>query len=104
MPEVLWTAAARAADTHGVWAVSRALRVNYESLKGRVERLPSRGPSSQTRFVELDPASWIAGTPASTVVIELSRPDGATLTVRLQGQGTPDLTELARAFWAHDER
>jgi hypothetical protein len=103
MPDALWTAAARAADTHGVWAVSRALRVNYDSLKERVERLSAGDQSSAARFVELDAASLIVGAQTPAVVIELSRRDGAMLTVRLQGESTQaDLTELAREFLDYD--
>ncbi len=103
MPKALWRAAAAVGQDHGLWAVSQALRVNYESLKKRVEQMsPSELPAA-AGFVELDAAQLVSrpGQTAMTV-IELMSEDGAKLTVRLEGQEAPDVSALARAFWERD--
>jgi hypothetical protein len=102
MPEPLWEAAVASARQHGVWAVSRALRVNYQSLRSRVEGLAGGergGASAATSFVELDGAQ-VLGTPErGATTLELARPDGARLTIRLEGRGDLDLAGLVEAFW-----
>ena len=103
MSEDLWDAAASVANQHGLWLVSRALRVNYAGLKRRVHAKATRSPKTQppTSFVEV-PASTLLGqaAPRSTVV-EVCRPDGAKLTVRLEGHGAIDIPALTAAFWQH---
>ena len=103
MPEALWAAAATAARAHGLWAVSRALRVNYESLKARVQKMSSREPAAAAGFVELDAAQLVSRAgDAVTTVIELSSGDGAKMMVRLEGQDAPDVSDLAQAFWERE--
>lgn len=102
MPEALWEAAVAAAREHGVWAASRALRVNYQSLRSRVESLADgkRGEGSATvGFIELDGAQVLGAPEREAATLELSRPDGARLTIRLEGRGALDLLALAEAFW-----
>jgi len=102
MPEELWAAAVSAAREHGIWAVSRALRVNYESLRSRVQGRARRGraaTSGASGFVELDGAQVLGAAEGGTATLELSRPDGASLTIRLEGCGAVDLSALAEVFW-----
>jgi hypothetical protein len=102
MPGELWEAAVAAARDHGIWAVSRALRVNYESLRSRVEGKPRTGrgeASGAVGFVELDGARALGAPEREAATVELSRPDGARLTMRLEGRGALDLLGLAEAFW-----
>ncbi len=102
MPGALWEAAASVAQEHGLWAVSRGLRVNYESLKQRVERAAKTGRSSAAGFVELDAAQLIGRSERVATVLELSSGDGAKLTVRLEGHDDLDVPALAAAFWQRD--
>lgn len=54
MPAELWEAAATLAETMGVFPVSKALKINYQSLKRR-SAPPSSGPASHrvpSKFVE----------------------------------------------------
>ncbi len=97
MPEDLWDAAARLAREHGLWFVSRTLRVSYESLKQRARREP-RPQTSESGFVEISPVA-LPNPDSGAAVIELSSPGGARLTVRLEGRGTLDVEALATAFW-----
>jgi len=99
MPEPLWEAAVAAAREDGVWRVSRALGVNYQSLRSRVEGLAGEergGANGVPGFVELDGVLGVSGREATT--LELSRPDGSRLTIRLEGRGGLDLPTLAEAF------
>ncbi len=99
MPDELWEAAATVAREHGLWAVSRALRVNYESLKQRVGRAREATGASAAGFVELDAAQLIGRGEGATSVLELSSADGAKLLVRLEGHDTLDVPALVAAFW-----
>ena len=100
MPEDLWSAAAAVAREHGLWFVSRCLRVNYESLKRRVGTAAQEA-GSVAGFLELPAGPLVGQSAPPTTVLELTRVDGAKLTVRLEGHGAPDVPALATAFWQH---
>ncbi len=102
MPEPLWTLAANLAAHHGVAQVSRFLRLDYYSLKERVqpaERQAITAPESRSTrptFVELP--SWTA--PAvSECSIELEHPRGQRMRIHIRGAELPDLGALTRTFW-----
>lgn len=99
MPEPLWRAAVALAREHGVYATSRGLRVNYDSLKARVEAAgkPMKGLAST--FVELSDGLAIGATPAGSVV-ELAGPSGEKLLIRMTGGGELDVAGLCREFWS----
>lgn len=97
MPEDLWAAAAAVAREHGVWSVSRALGVNYESLKQRVGSASE--DTGAAGFVEVSPGVLFGEASAQTTVVELSSGGGARLMVRIEGQAPLDLSALAAAFW-----
>jgi len=110
IPEPLWALAVELADKHGLHPTAAALRLDYYSLKKRVEQARSPGPA----FIELGPVPPIgAVSPATTggggrpgdapcasgeCVIELE--DGAgRMRVILKGYDAPDVAALARGFW-----
>lgn len=120
MPEELWAEAVALAEGAGPYCISRAVGVNYESLRARLERarpeavveseagavgfveIPSallktddvvRKTGSQTGRSPVNPASE----PMTTV--ELCAADGARLTVRLLGCSRVDVVGLAESFW-----
>jgi len=104
MPEELWGAAASLARAHGLWAVSRALRVNYECLKRRCGQVGARRRGDgrvarRANFVELAATQVSGPTEPTGPVLELSRVDGAKLTIRLAGCDALDVSALAGAFW-----
>ena len=99
MPQTLWEAAAAVARDHGLWFVSRALRVNYESLKKRAGSPPEKY-RSVAGFVELPHGSLVGQPAPTTTVLELSSGD-ATLTLRLEGHDAVDVPALVDAFWEH---
>jgi hypothetical protein len=97
MPEELWAAAVAVAREHGVWFVSRTLRLNYASLRQRLGPPPGDGVAG---FVEVPPGALVgAMAPAATAVVELWSKDGARMTVRVEGRGPLDVPALVEAFW-----
>lgn len=100
IPESLWAAAVKMADTFGVSLTANALRVDYYSLKKRFEEGGSGAASPETgglpTFLEL-PAPMRIGSCECTV--ELENADGAKMRVHLKGVETPDLVALSRSFW-----
>ncbi len=129
MPEGLWASAVLLAGEHGVYRIAKAVGVNYESLRDRLERdgtLPGSALESSGGFVELPSAplasigserssavpieSGAAGCAARLTggsgqqgaMVELTAADGARLTVRLQACGAMDLMSLAKDFWGRN--
>jgi hypothetical protein len=99
IPESLWASAVKAARIYGINRTARALRVDYYSLKERVENEASspRVSRSGTRapFLELaGPA--IAST--CECLLELEDVPGAKMRVHLKGIEVPDLAALIRSF------
>jgi hypothetical protein len=101
IPPRLWALAVEHARVAGVHCTARRLRLNYYSLKQRVESVGAvraldapPGPA----FVEVvtsprPPAG------ASECVLELADARGATLRIVLKGAGLPDLATLSQLFW-----
>ena len=103
MPEDLWNAAVSVARVHGAYRASRMLRVNYESLKGRLQLSAARPGDGETRpggFVELSAEQLVGAAGHPATVVELSDVDGARLTIRLGGSEGLDVVGLANAFWS----
>jgi hypothetical protein len=107
MPEELWDAAVEAARELGLWSVSQALRVNYESLKSRLHAArptsrdaPTTGHDSG--FVECSVQDLLGAGPApdSGTVLELTSSTGTRLVVRLAPHDRLDLAALARSLWS----
>ena len=99
MPKALWSAAVDLAETHGVGAISRWLRLDYYSLKRRVEGTPARQAAEvedgETAFVELKVADGVVD---DSRTIEFIDTDGAMMTVRGYPSSDLDLAALAGAF------
>jgi hypothetical protein len=83
----------------GVHATARRLRLNYYSLKQRVESAGRPGATGTPAFVELVPAV-LRPAGAAECLIELEDPRGATMRILLKGTEAPDLAALSRAFWS----
>ncbi len=101
MPEDLWLEAAAMARDHGVTRVSRALRIDFASLKKRTGSSPScssPGPRVESGFVELEVSSSSPETDHPAAVVSLSRRDGSRLVVELWHSHPLDVVGLARAF------
>ena len=100
IPESLWTSAVKMAIAYGINRTARALRVDYYSLKERVEsEAPSSSASERSTsstFVELT-APVIAST--CECLVELEDVAGAKMRIHLKGVEVPDLAALSRNFW-----
>ena len=102
MPEPLWTFAANLAARYSVAQVSRFLRLDYYSLKERVqpeERHPirvSESRSSGPTFIEL---LSLTAPAVSECSIELEHPRGQRMRIHVRGAALPDLAALTRTFW-----
>jgi hypothetical protein len=101
IPTRLWALAVEHAREAGVHATARRLRLNYYSLKQRVEGARrSRAPSvsAAPAFVEV----VTAGLPPAGVsecVIDLADARGATMRIALKSPTVPDLAALSQVFW-----
>jgi len=127
IPEALWASAVKAAGRHGLNPTARALRLDYYSLKKRVEAFPrelpgrtagSRDGSDGQPLVRPGPrlrgsgpkrssrsaaafVEWPALVPACSpeCIVELEDPRGAKMRVHLKGVQAPDWAALSRTFW-----
>jgi hypothetical protein len=110
IPSRLWAAAVTMAKTYGLNRTARALRLDYYSLKKRVEQavgddhgfavVPASMPegSAAATFVELTPPS-LPSTYDCTV--ELENASGIKMRVHLKSFEAPDLAALSQGFWNH---
>jgi hypothetical protein len=109
MPEPLWAEVVALARTHGVYRISQALRVSYDSLKLRVARAPKSkskprpAPSGARRagapsFVELAAPPALGVAQATGAVVEVVDCSGTKLTIRLPAGASVDVAAVMRAF------
>jgi hypothetical protein len=100
IPPNLWQAAVALSEEYSIYHLSKALRVNYTTLKKKVgsANLPEEGPSEilPARFIELPaPAPLL---PEST--IEMIKTNGSVMRMNVKGATCSDLVELGKAFLA----
>ena len=104
MPEELWADAVSLARSHGIAPIARALRLDYGSLKKRVERSPESEPGdteSLGRFIEIDPRHLVPEQEPHGAVVELLDAEGTKLVVRLSDRESLDVPALVAAFRQH---
>lgn len=94
IPERLWSAAASAARSHGVHAVSRALRVEHSKLRQRVEKTGPRGGVAASSFIELDvePAAGVG------CIVELEKSNGSRMRICVRDGAAVDWSRMKEAF------
>ena len=95
MPAALWAAAVALVRQHGLYPTARALRVDYGSLKKRMDAAGAGRDPSPT-FVEL-PAARPTGLGAC--VIELEGPRGGRMRIEGPGATLADLVALTQVAW-----
>jgi hypothetical protein len=103
IPERLWASAVKLAVTHGLHPTASTLRLDYYSLKQRVERAAvahsARDAERMPSFVEL-------ATPCASElrewVIDLENNAGARMRIHVKGGGALDVVALGRSFWRHE--
>lgn len=99
IPEDLWALAVGLAREYGLYKTVRTLRLDYYSLKKRLDAPSSDGTSGEkpiSSFVELLP-SKLSSSPEC--IVELEDAGGAKMRIHLKGADVPDLATLSRSFW-----
>ena len=99
MPEPLWTLTVNAARQHGPARVARFLRLDYNSLKKRIENREQDSSATSVAmptFIELPP---LPVGPVSECTIELELPRGRKMRIHIKGVPMPDVTALSRTLW-----
>ena len=104
IPDSLWAGAVEMAEAYGVCQAARVLRLDYNSLKRRLEedradRAHAIKGKPAAAFVELavpGPAAF------GECTVELEDASGAKMRIHLQGVEVPDLVALCRSFRAFE--
>ena len=92
IPESLWELAVRLASTYGLHRTTRALKLDYYSLKKRVEAAAHREKNASA-FLELPPV------PVSVQECVIECEDGAVrLRVHLKGYNAAEIATVGRSF------
>jgi len=117
MPAELWEAAVALAGRYGVYPTAQGLTVDFGGLKRRVEKAalssspeiqacsiaptltPGTAPSETFQFVEIDTSQVMEVSRLPKISVELSTPDGAKMTLRMEGGTGVDAIGLAGTFW-----
>ena len=97
IPEGVWRRAARAVGTHGLNAVSRALRLDYYQLK----RCAGRGEAQRAGspvFVELSAGEGQRTEAGVACVVELEKGNGTRLRICVRDAATVDWGKVKEAF------
>lgn len=104
IPEGLWTAAVQLAAEHGIHRTARALRLNSQSLRRRVEATVghgSPGKEAAASFWELAPPSArVRASGVGECIVEVEAADGRKLRVHWTGAAVPDLAALIGRVWS----
>ena len=98
IPAELWSQAADLGTRFGVSRTARALRVDYYSLKKRVDVVPRLEVEEEMpppNFVEI-----LATPPSGTTecLVEFESSGGSRMRIQVKGARRPDLAELSRLF------
>lgn len=101
VPQELWAAAVEVAGLQGVYAASRATRLNYQSLKDRMGRAAETRATRSPTFIEVAMPAVTARDEASRTVIELDRA-GERLRVEVTRTSAVDVVSMAHAFWSRE--
>jgi hypothetical protein len=98
IPELVWQGAVRAAKRHGVYPVCKALNLDYNCLRNRMEESRKR---RQTRM-ELIPAFVEVKPEASSAdpgcVVELEKGNGTRLRICAKAASTVDWNKIKEVF------
>jgi len=98
IPGKLWRAAESLYPEYSLYRISKALRLNYSGLKGRIDRKqPASIPSTinAAEFIELELNSPMQ---PSECFVEMEDSFGAKMRMHFKGGAGLDLLELGRIF------
>jgi hypothetical protein len=99
IPDAFWVAAVTMVKTYGVNRTARTLRLDYYSLKKRVDQ--GTAATSGTKPVPM-PFVELANLPTAGPCLcrlELENADGVKMRVQLRSVAMPDLAAISRSFW-----
>ena len=96
MAPELWSGAVKLGQSHGAYAVARALRINFECLKRRMAE--AKAPPRRGEFVEWTGAEILGASSVPAAVMELADETGARLTLRLGAGAQVDVASVVAAF------
>jgi hypothetical protein len=99
IPDAFWAAAVTMAKTYGVNRTARTLRLDYYSLKERVDRRAGATPDIKPvpmPFVEL---ANLPTAGSCLCRLKLESADGVKMRVQLRSVTMPDLAAISRSFW-----
>jgi hypothetical protein len=128
IPEPLWSAAVKVAERYGIHRTTKALRLDYYSLKRRVEREASEKEAAVKDVAQAKraaaerrdarksgvgvartaavpaPARFVelpvsAWAACGECTLELERPCGTKLRVCLKGMSAADVAAIGRGLW-----
>jgi hypothetical protein len=103
MPARLWGAAAALAKIHGIYRISQALRLSYESLKSRVKSLSGDEVESRaglSGFVEVGGMSFLQAAEQGSVEVEVFGQRGERMVIRAKGCRGLDVVSMVNGFWS----
>jgi hypothetical protein len=100
IPDSLWAAAVEAAESWGICQTAKVLRLDYYSLKRRLERKIADGNRQAdgvpaAAFVELSVPAAVA---SRECTVEPEDRSGAKMRIHLRGVEIPDVVALCRSF------
>jgi len=102
IPEDLWEEASRLAAEHGVSRVSGVLKLDYYSLKRRLESSTSPSEVVAGKASECAPAfvevPLFSPDPVGSCVVEVETASGRRLRVELKGKAVGELESVVRAL------
>ena len=98
IPNGLWQAAVEQCHDHSVLEVSRALRLNYNALKDRVQKPKKMALPPSGGCVEFVEVGFEAMARPPECVVEMEAANGAKLKVHFKGGVDFDLLGLTKAF------
>jgi len=93
IPEPLWAETCALAAEHGISKTALSLRLDYYSVKKRLEASP---PEERAEFLEVPFGALLSG---SECIVELEDGQGARLRIELKGQATSELASVVLALW-----
>ena len=102
LPEPLWAAAVKLAHEFGINRTARALRLDYNGLKKRMESSVSGDTSPVSvgpQFLQLLGSELTA---VAECAIECQGARGAKIRIHLKGPQLPDLAALIGSLWDGD--
>ena len=97
IPNQLWDLAVKLAVAYGLNRAASVLKLDYYSLKKRVEAKGAATSSVASAFVEVSPLPMTA---VGECVVEFEDGAGASMRIHLSGCEVPDLVALGRSFWS----